>query len=195
MTRVFSRTELMLGKERLEIIKQKSVMVFGLGGVGGFAIQIAKHIGASVCTTASAGNHDYLRALGADETFDYRSGDLAEKVRGFAEAGVDLVFDCTGSDNVAANFDYVKTGGRVVTINGLLDTVPELEQCAKARDVRAGLVFVEPNGGQLQTITRLIEQNEINPLPVKALPMAQARDAQLLSQQGHVRGKLALTID
>lgn len=177
--------------------EQETVLIkAGAGGVGGFAIQIAKYIGAKVCTTASKHNHDYLRSLGADSVIDYRTEDVSRGVHQFAADGVDVVFDCTGSEDVRVNFDYVKKGlGRVATINGLLDTVPLLEQCGLSYDVKAGLVFVEPNGKQLEEITRLIEQEKIKPLPVETYPLEQCHAALQKSEEGHVRGKLALIID
>ena len=71
----------------------------GSGGVGGFAIQIALHLGARVCAAASAHNHDYLRSLGADHVIDYCHDDIEASVKSFSEDGVDLVFDCTGRED------------------------------------------------------------------------------------------------
>lgn len=168
----------------------------GAGGVGGFAIQIASHLGASVCAAASAHNHDYLRSLGADEVIDYRNDDIEASVRAFAPNGVDFVFDCTGSEDVAINFKYVrKSIGRVATINGLVHTIPELERNAQECEVEAKLVVVEPRGDELTEIAALIEQGHIKPLPVETFPLSEARAAQDKSQEGHVRGKLALIID
>ncbi len=168
----------------------------GAGGVGGFAIQLARHLGARVCAAASTHNHNYLLSLGADHVIDYRQDDIRASVHEFAAEGVDLVFDCTGREDVAINFEYVRSQyGRVATINGLLHTVPELESNAALHDVAAALVVVEPNGKQLAEITRLIESGAVKPLPVEAFPLEQAREAQIKSEQGHVRGKLALVID
>jgi NADPH:quinone reductase len=168
----------------------------GAGGVGGFAIQIAKHLGARVCAAASAHNHDYLLSLGADHVIDYRHDDIKASIQTFAAEGVDLVFDCTGREDVAINFDYVrKRYGRVATINGLVHTVPELERNAALHDVTAKLVVVEPNGEQLAEISVLIENGKIKPLPVETFPLEQAKAALLKSEEGHVRGKLALAIN
>lgn len=168
----------------------------GAGGVGGFAIQIAKLLGARVCAAASVHNHDYLLSLGADHVIDYRHDDIKASIHEFAAEGVDLVFDCTGRKDVAINFDYVRRKhGRVVTINGLLHTVPELEKNAALHDVAAKLVVVEPNGEQLAKISHLIETGQIRPLPVETFPLHQVRAAMRKSEDGHVRGKLALIID
>jgi NADPH:quinone reductase-like Zn-dependent oxidoreductase len=167
----------------------------GAGGVGGFAIQIAKHLGARVCAAASPHNHDYLRSLGADEVIDYRQDDIKASIETFATEGVDFVFDCTGREDVAINFDYVrKNYGRVATINGLVHTVAELEKNAAKHNVAAKLIVVEPDGKQLSAISKLIETGKIKPLPVETFPMAQVKEALQKSQNGHVRGKLALII-
>ncbi|NKB37479.1 MAG: zinc-binding dehydrogenase [Gammaproteobacteria bacterium] len=168
----------------------------GAGGVGGMAIQIAKHLGARVCTTASAGNHDYLRELGADHIIDYNNENIDESVKAFQKDGVDLVFDCTGSEDVVINFNYVrKPGGRVATINGLVHTIPELEKNAELHNVTAKLVVVEPRGAQLGKLTKLFEREALRPLPVESYPLEDAGLALQKSEEGHVRGKLALIID
>ncbi len=168
----------------------------GAGGVGGMAIQIAKHLGARVCATASARNHEYLKTLGADHVIDYQNDDIEASVKFFSKEGVDLVFDCTGRENVAINFDYVrKPGGRVATINGLVHTIPELERNEELHKVRAKLVVVEPRGEQLEEITKLIESGQLKALPVESYPLQQAKAALSKSQEGHVQGKLALIID
>jgi NADPH:quinone reductase len=167
----------------------------GAGGVGGMAIQIAKYLGARVCATASAGNHEYLKSLGADHVIDYHQDDVAASLRSFSEGGVDLVFDCTGREDVAINFDYVrKPGGRVATINGLVHTIPELERNAELYKVEARLVVVEPKGEQLAELSTLFENGALKPLPLETFPLKDAKLALQKSEEGHVRGKLALII-
>ncbi|MGE3782789.1 MAG: NADP-dependent oxidoreductase, partial [Alphaproteobacteria bacterium] len=83
----------------------------GAGGVAGFAIQLAKHIGATVITTASARNHDYVRKLGADRVIDYNSEDFTKTV-----SGVDVVFDTVGGEVQARSYEVLKPGGRLVWI-------------------------------------------------------------------------------
>jgi len=168
----------------------------GAGGVGGFAIQIAKCLGARVAAAASRSNHDYLQTLGADRAIDYRHTDIGESLKSFAPDGVDMVFDCTGREHVRPNFDYVrKPGGRVATINGLVHTIPELERNADRYGVSAKMVVVEPSGEQLRKITGLIEEGTIKALPVESFPLHDAGLAMEKSRDGHVRGKLALIID
>src|SRR6185436_4130080 len=85
----------------------------GAGGVAGFAIQLAKHMGARVISTASASNHDYVRGLGADVVIDYRAQDFAR-----ALAGCDAVFDTVGGDVTARSFAVLRPGGRLASIAG-----------------------------------------------------------------------------
>src|SRR6185369_5722128 len=85
----------------------------GAGGVAGFAIALAKHLGARVITTASAGNHDYVRSLGADEVIDYRSQDFEKTV-----SGVDAVFDTVGGEVTTRSFSVLRPGGRLATVGG-----------------------------------------------------------------------------
>jgi NADPH:quinone reductase-like Zn-dependent oxidoreductase len=88
-----------------------------------------------------------LYTIGADALIDYRHDDIEAAIHAFAADGVDFVFDCTGREDVAINFNYVrKNHGRVSTINGLLHTVPDLEKNAAQHNVAAKLLFVEPNG-------------------------------------------------
>ncbi|MFQ5659171.1 MAG: NADP-dependent oxidoreductase [Gammaproteobacteria bacterium] len=167
----------------------------GAGGVGGFAIQIAKYAGARVCATASEHNHDYLRSLGVDVAIDYHYEDISARIHEFVPEGVDVVLDCTGSEDVEVNFNYVRKGtGRVVTINGLPYTLPALQACAKAHDVKADIVFVKADGAGLKKITGLIEQELLKPPVYEEFPLDQATAALARSQEGHIRGKLVLRI-
>lgn len=167
----------------------------GSGGVGGFAIQIGKHLGANVIATASSKNHDYLKSIGADAVIDYRTENSRDKVHGFATDGVDVVFDCTGREEVELLFDYAKKdSGRVITINGLEQSIPVLAACAKQYNVMAKMFHVEADGRALTRITELIEQEKLQPLPVETYALDDVAAALRKSQEGHVRGKLALSI-
>lgn len=167
----------------------------GSGGVGGFAIQIAKSIGAKIIATASGKNHDYLKSLGADAAIDYQTENILEKIHEFSSNGVDVVLDCTGTEVVEPLFDYVKKGtGRVITINGLDQSIPVLETYAKEYDVMARMFHAEGDAKALTQIAGLLEQGKIQPLPVERYSLDDAAEALQKSQQGHVRGKLALSI-
>lgn len=174
---------------------EKLFVANGSGGVGGFAIQIAKSIGVEVCATASSKNHEYLRTIGANATIDYNTDNILKKIHEFASDGVDVVLDCTGVEEVEELFKYVKKKtGRVLTINGLEQSIPVLESCAKEYDVQAWMFHVEGDGKALAQITELIEQDKIRPLPVEKYSLDDAAIALQKSQAGHVCGKLVLSV-
>ena len=105
-------TALVAVEDTLELRAGETILIQGgAGGVGGFAIQLAKHIGARVITTASAGNHDYVRRLGADEVIDYRATDFTQAVR-----DCDAVFDTVGGDVALRSFAVLRPGGRAAFI-------------------------------------------------------------------------------
>jgi NADPH2:quinone reductase len=183
--------------EIAELKKGENILVCaGAGGVGGFAIQIAKYIGANVLTTASASNHDYVQTLGADIAIDYNAEDINAEIYKFVNNGVDVVFDCTGVSDVEENISYVRKGGggRYITICGQPDVVPTLESLGSEFQINAELVFVKPNGKTLQEITKLIEEGHLKPLPIEEYSLKEAEKAQIKSAGGHVRGKLVIRV-
>ena len=183
--------------EIAELKKGENILVCaGSGGVGGFAIQIAKYIGANVLTTASASNHDYVQALGANIAIDYNTEDISAVVHRHANDGVDVVFDCTGVTDVEENISYVRKGGggRYLTICGQPDVVPIMESLGSKFQINTELVFVTPNGKTLQGLTKLIEESHLKPLPIEEYSLKEAKTAQIKSAEGHVRGKLVLRI-
>lgn len=183
--------------EIAELKKGENILVCaGAGGVGGFAIQIAKHIGANVLTTAGASNHDYVKTLGADIVIDYKKQDINAEIYRLTKNGVDVVFDCTGTTDVEENISYVCKGGggRYITICGQPDVVPVLESLGSEFQINAELVFVTPNGNTLDGITKLIEQGHLKPLPIEEYSLKEASKAQIKSAEGHVRGKLVLRV-
>ena len=183
--------------EIAELKKGENILVCaGAGGVGGFAIQIAKYIGANVLTTASASNHDYVQTLGADIAIDYNAEDINAEIYKFVNNGVDVVFDCTGVTDVEENISYVRKGGggRYITICGQPDVMPALESLGSEFQINAELVFVKPNGQTLQGITKLIEEGHLKPLPVEEYSLKEAKTAQIKSAEGHVRGKLVVRV-
>ena len=156
----------------------------GAGGVGHFAVQLAKAKGAKVIATASARNHKFLRALGADEVIDYTKQKFEELVR-----DVDVVLDPIGDDTLARSYQVLKRGGWVVSI---------VEPPSKAKLEELGLhgkvILVEPNGKQLAEIGALIDAGKVKPEVSATVPLAEARRAHELSEQGHTRGKIVLEI-
>ncbi len=160
------------------------------GGVGGFAVQLAHHAGATVWATASAPNHAYVKTLGAREIIDYRSADVAQVVKGKHPAGMDVVFDCVGGKALTTSPDVLTSGGRLVSI---VDPIA----CGQLADngVNAQFVFVEPNAPQLDDLRMRVEQGSLKTELAAVLPLAEAARAHEMIESQHTRGKIVLTLD
>lgn len=154
------------------------------GGVGSFAVQLAKTRGARVIGTASEGNQGFLSGLGADEVIDYRTTRFEDVVR-----GVDVVLDTLGGETQARSWQVLKRGGVLVSI---VEPPPEGE--AERHGARGAFVFVQPDAGQLTEIGNLIDAGKIRSIVDTVLPLSQFRRAHELSQAGHVRGKIVLQL-
>lgn len=161
----------------------------GAGGVGGMAIQLARHVGAKVYATASRGNHDYVRGLGAAHVIDYRSENFVDAIRRLEPQGVDVVLDTIGAQVYRASLAALKRGGFLVSIREKPD-----EQLTAQYGVRAGYVFVQPDGEQLGAIAYLLEEGAIQPPHIEEMRLEDAAAAQEKSRAGHVRGKIVLRI-
>lgn len=170
--------------DTLHLQKGETILVQGgAGGVAGFAIALAKHLGAHVITTASAANHAYVRSLGADEVIDYRSEDFTKKVK-----GVDAVFDTVGGDVTARSFEVLKPGGRLATV----------AQFGAASSTRADVKSLRPNVTRdrphLDRVASLVATGAV-PLPqIVEYPLSQAAEAHRVSEARHLRGKLVLRV-
>jgi NADPH:quinone reductase-like Zn-dependent oxidoreductase len=163
---------------------QRVLIHAAAGGVGTFAVQLAKWKGAYVIGTASAHNHDFLRLLGADEIIDYQATRFEEVVR-----EVDVVFDTLGGDTQERSWKVMKRGGILVSIAG-----PPSPELATAHRVRQAFVFVKPNAMQLAELAKLADSGKLKSVVETVLPLADARRAQALSQGGHTRGKIVLKV-
>lgn len=163
---------------------QRVLIHAAAGGVGGFAVQLAKWRGAHVIGTASAANHDYLRSLGADEVVDYRSLPFEKAV-----GEVDVVFDTMGGDTQERSWQVLKKGGILVSILS-----PPSQDKAAALGVRQAFVFVQPNAEQLARLAHLADGGTLKACVERVLPLEEARRAQELSQAGHTRGKIVLRV-
>ena len=159
------------------------------GGVGSFAVQLAKIAGAQVIALASSKNHTYLKDLGADATLDYASGDFRDAVKSVAPQGVDIVFDCFGAEALAKGYDCVKRGGRAVSI-----LVRENKEAAAKAGASHHYVFVEPNVPELDHIRSLVEAGKLKVRLSATFPLAETARAHEAMETGHTRGKIALSL-
>jgi NADPH:quinone reductase-like Zn-dependent oxidoreductase len=167
----------------------ETLMVLGAsGGVGSFAVQLAKAQGAKVVALASEKNHEYLKTLGADITIDYTQGDFRESLRAVMPDGVDVVFDCVGAETLLKGYDCVKTGGRLVSI---LDPEGKAE-CIAAGKISYRYVFVQPHVPQLAHIRQWIEADKVKVHLNAVYPLAEAAKALEQISRFHTRGKIVL---
>jgi NADPH:quinone reductase-like Zn-dependent oxidoreductase len=154
------------------------------GGVGHFAVQFAKVAGARAIGTGSTRNRDFVLGLGADQYVDYTQQDVGEQV-----SGADVAFDTVGGDTTASLLPSVREGGMLVTIAG----APP-EEAARERRVRAELLVMNPKSEQLARIAELVAGGDVRVEIAEAMPLANVKRAHELSEGGHVRGKLVLTL-
>ncbi|HEX5454876.1 MAG TPA: NADP-dependent oxidoreductase [Stellaceae bacterium] len=156
----------------------------GAGGVAGFAIQLAKHIGATVITTASAANHDYVRGLGADRVIDYNREDFTKTV-----SGCDVVFDTVGGEVQARSYGVLKPGGRLVWIA----PAPSGFQPPR-QDVEVLRPRVARDRPHLERMKELLAASAVWPPEITRYPLAEAAAAHRVSEGRHLRGKLVLIV-
>jgi len=156
----------------------------GAGGVAGFAIQLAKHLGATVLTTASARNRDYVLSLGADRAIDYNAEDFAKTV-----ADVDVVFDTVGGAVQVRSYNVLKPGGRLVWIAA----APAGFEPSR-RDVRVLRPNVTRDRAHLERMTALYAAGAVWPPAITRYNLAEAAAAHRISEGRHLRGKLVLEI-
>ena len=157
----------------------------GAGGVASFAVQLAKHIGARVITTASAANHDYLRKLGADEIIDYNKDDFTKLV-----SGCDAVFETVGGGEVVnRSFEVLRSGGRAAFI-GSGQTAP--------MPPRPDVFSLRPKVGRdrahLDRIAELVTSGAVRVPEITVYSLAQAAEAHRISEGRHLRGKLVFKV-
>lgn len=156
----------------------------GSGGVGSFAIQIAKARGARVIATASTANQDFLKQLGVDQPIDYTQTKFEDVVK-----DVDLVLDAVGPETLARSYGVVKKGGMIVSILG-----PPDETELRKREIQGKSILVRPNADQLAEVTKLIEEKKIKPHVSKVFSLAEAAKAHEAIETRHTRGKIVLKV-
>jgi NADPH:quinone reductase-like Zn-dependent oxidoreductase len=169
---------------------QRLLVHAAAGGVGHFAVQFAKHLGAYVIGTARAANHDWLRDLGIDEVVDYTAGPFEQAVR-----DVDVVLDLIGDEydrTGTRSLDTLRPGGLVIAIPGGVSA--ETRDAAEARGLRAMSYLVEPDGPGLARIADLIDSGEVAVEVGEVFPLERAADAHRRGELGRTRGKLVLRV-
>ena len=187
---------------------QQVLIHAGAGGVGSIAIQLAKHLGATVATTASASNADFVRDLGADIVIDYRSQDFEKVVSGY-----DLVLDSLGGENLQKSLRILKAGGKAIGISGPpdpafareagLNPVLRLAISALSHKVRTQakklgvtyeFLFMTASGDQLREISALVDQGALHPVVGKVFDFDQTPQALASLATGVIRGKAVVAI-
>ncbi|MBA5222713.1 NADP-dependent oxidoreductase [Streptomyces griseoaurantiacus] len=169
---------------------QRVLITAAAGGVGHFAVQFARHLGAHVIGTAGAGRHAWLKELGAQETIDYTTTRFEE-----AASDVDVVVDLVGDthdDTSTRALKVLRPDGLLVAVPGGVS--PELAKAARAAGVRATGYLVEPDGPALTTIAGLIDAGEVSVEVADTFPLERAAEAHAQGETGRTRGKLVLTV-
>ncbi|MFJ5550657.1 NADP-dependent oxidoreductase [Streptomyces sp. NPDC093225] len=162
---------------------QRVLVHAAAGGVGHFAVQIAKALGAHVIGTASAAKHDFVRSLGADEVIDYRTTAFEEVV-----SDVDVAIDTVGNGYGARSLKVLKPGGTLITLNGP-DEIP-----ADAEAFRTGWTLVEPDFHGMNAIAALAAEGKLKPALDTVLPLEEAAKAHEIVEQGRTTGKVVLSV-
>jgi NADPH:quinone reductase-like Zn-dependent oxidoreductase len=164
---------------------QTALIAGAAGGVGHFAVQFAKRAGARVIGTGSTRNRDFVLGLGADEYVDYTQQDVGESA-----SGVDVALDTVGGETTQSLLATLREGGVLVVIAG---TPPEEE--AAARGVRSELLIMSPNSAQLERIGALVAGGDVHVEIAETVPLEEVARAHTLSESGHTRGKIILTVN
>ncbi|HLK86663.1 MAG TPA: NADP-dependent oxidoreductase [Candidatus Binataceae bacterium] len=163
---------------------QRVLIHGGAGGVGNFAVQLAKHFGAETIATCSRGNADFVKSLGADSILEYDRKPFEENLK-----DIDLVLDTVGGETLERSW-------RVVRRRGALISVVEEPPAAQAErfGVSGKFFIVEPNRGQLVELAKLVDDGSLKPIVSETFPLAAARRAYEAGSRGHLRGKIVLRV-
>jgi NADPH:quinone reductase-like Zn-dependent oxidoreductase len=176
-------TALVAIEDTLKLKAGETILIQGgAGGVAGFAVQLAKHIGARVITTTSAANRDYVRSLGADEIIDYNAQDFTKIV-----SGCDAVFDTVGGDVAKRSFAVLRPGGRAAFIAGPAPLAP-------SADVASLKPKVGRDRAHLQRIAELVTSGAVRVPDITIYSLGEAAAAHRVSEGRHFRGKLVFKV-
>ena len=163
---------------------QKVLIQAASGGVGTFAIQFARWKGAYVIGTTSQNNVDFVKQLGADLVIDYKNQRFEELI-----SDIDLVIDTIGGETQRRSLLVIKNGGRLITI-----VRPEFQDAAAARNIHMEGFMTQSIPEELEQIKQLIDSGKIKPIVAATMSLREAAKAQILSQEGHIRGKIVLRV-
>jgi NADPH:quinone reductase-like Zn-dependent oxidoreductase len=195
--------------ERAKLKQGQKVLIHaGSGGVGTFAIQLAKHIGATVATTTSSGNVALVKSLGADIVVDYKKDHFEKILRDY-----DVVLNSLGKDTLEKSLSVLKPGGKLISISGppdadfarqnglnwLLQQVTRflsfgIRRKARRHGVSYSFVFMKASGEQLRKITSLIEAGQVRPVMDSVFPFEATGEALARVESGHSRGKVIVSL-
>jgi NADPH:quinone reductase-like Zn-dependent oxidoreductase len=195
--------------ERGNLEKGQKVLIHaGSGGVGTFAIQLAKHVGATVATTTSAANADLVERLGADVVIDYRKDDFEKRLYGY-----DVVLNSLDNETLKKSLRVLKPGGKLISISGppdpdfareigspwILKPVMRvlsyrIRRAAKRRHVSYSFLFMRANGDQLREITALIDAQVVHPVMDRVFPFESTREAMAYLEKGRAKGKVVVKV-
>ncbi|WP_313235825.1 NADP-dependent oxidoreductase [Delftia acidovorans] len=195
--------------ETAKLTKGQRVFIqAGSGGVGTFAIQLARHLGATVATTTSAANFELVRSLGADVAIDYRTQDFEDVVHDY-----DVVLNSQDGKTLGKSLRVLKGGAKLVSISGPPDPAfgrniaapafvrlvmrllsSGIRRRARGRGIDYSFLFMRANGGQLREITRLIEAGAIRPVVDKVFAFESTNEALAYAEAGHAKGKVVIKI-
>jgi NADPH:quinone reductase-like Zn-dependent oxidoreductase len=157
----------------------------GAGGVGSFAVQLARTLGAEVYATAGTRDVDFVRSLGAQTVIDYRTQRFEEIAH-----GLDVVVDTVGGETQVRSFRSLRRGGVLVTV-----AAPPPADLAREHGVRAVFFIVEPDRAQLLELSRLVDEGRLRAEVARVFPLSRAREAYEFGLTSHPRGKVVLQID
>ncbi|HEY3134411.1 MAG TPA: NADP-dependent oxidoreductase [Blastocatellia bacterium] len=195
--------------ERANLKKGQKVLIHaGSGGVGTFAIQLAKHVGATVATTASAANFDLVKRLGADIAIDYRKDDFEKILYGY-----DVVLNSLGGETLEKSLRVLKPGGKLISISGPPDSdfakdigaslilsvamrllSYRIRRKAGRRQVRYSFLFSIASGDQLREISPLLDAGIIRPVVDRVFPFESTKDAMAYVETGRAKGKVVVKV-
>lgn len=180
-----SLTALWAVEDTAKLRKGETILIQGgAGGVAGFAIQLSKYLGATVLTTASASNHDYVKSLGADRAIDYNTEDFTKVI-----SNVDVVFDTVGGEVQVRSYDVLKSGGRLVWIAA----APVGFQPSR-KDVEVLRPNVARDRAHLERMLELYDKGAVWPPNIVRYRLAAAAEAHRVSESRHLQGKLVLIV-